>query len=251
MDVSNSRDLINLVFEKHFPMLLEYTELEDAQAFFDHFTTAAKVPIEAHVHVKLSLEQQYAVGIGEEPLKNLLKALFVQSWNAYLAVQAKQQHQLDLLQEFLESSLKTSASTTPIAMQSDSLTLKSPELQEFFHSATTSNKTKSLQFKVSMLNHHQLNEKTEQGHRQATSPAPSHKNKRARRTNQLDNQSHKVLQMSKKPPLPPKVPPMTTTNTWKAKEEITIKQGSFYQKQVQVSLKVARTIPSATLWFHC
>jgi len=77
LDVRDTRDLINLVFEKHYAVLLEFSELQDAQAFFDLFKIAAQAPEEEHVHATLSLEHQYAVEVGEEALKNLLKAIFV------------------------------------------------------------------------------------------------------------------------------------------------------------------------------
>jgi hypothetical protein len=157
LDVANTRDLIYLVFEKHFAVLLEFTELPDAQSFFNLFKTATELNEEAHEHATLSLDRQHPVEPGEEPLRNLLEALFVQSWNAYLGVKAEQQRQLDL-QEFLEVSLKTTA-TEVVAMELDSLTLESPELQEFVNSAIAA-KTKGLQTQVSKLNN-QLNAKNQ------------------------------------------------------------------------------------------
>jgi hypothetical protein len=39
----------------------------------------------------LSLEHQQPIAAGQEPLKNLLHTLFVQSWTAYLTVKSEQQ----------------------------------------------------------------------------------------------------------------------------------------------------------------
>jgi hypothetical protein len=157
IDAYGCLDLIYMVFENHSPMLLEFTELANAQAFFDRFKTATALPEEAHVDATLSLEHQQPVAAGQEPLKNLLHALFVQSWTAYLAVKSEQQRQL-ALQEFLEAALKDSA-TEPVAMMLDGLTLESPELQDFVTSAIA-DQTKSLQSQVSKL-HNQLNAKNQ------------------------------------------------------------------------------------------
>jgi hypothetical protein len=157
IDTSGTLDLMNLVFENHPALLLKFAKLLNAQAFFDKFQIATELPEEAHEDAMLSIERQLPIIAGKEPLKNLLHSLFVQSWNAYLAVKADQQRQLDL-QEFLEASLKDSA-TAPVAMMLDGLTLESPELQEFVTSAIA-NQTKSLQSQVSKLNN-QLNAKNQ------------------------------------------------------------------------------------------
>jgi hypothetical protein len=143
IDASGSLDLIYMVLQNHSFLLPEFTKLTNAQAFFNCFKIVIKLPEEAHEDTStLLLECQQPIAAGQEPLKNLLYALFVQSWNAYLTVKVKQQQQLEL-QEFLEASLKDSSSTAPIAMMLDGPTPKLPKLQEFLTSATT-NQTKIL-----------------------------------------------------------------------------------------------------------
>jgi hypothetical protein len=80
-----------MVFENHSPLLLEFTELTNAQAFFDRFKIATELLEEAHEDAMLSLEHQQPIAAGQEPLKNLLHTLFVQSWTAYLTVKSEQQ----------------------------------------------------------------------------------------------------------------------------------------------------------------
>jgi hypothetical protein len=70
-------NIIYLIFDNHSAVFLEFTELLDVQAFFDHFKIAAELPEEAHKDDTLSLEHQHPVAAGKEPLKNLLQALFV------------------------------------------------------------------------------------------------------------------------------------------------------------------------------
>jgi GGDEF domain-containing protein len=80
IDVSDTRDLIYLVFEKNHAVLLQYTGLPNAQAFFDVFKIATKLNEEPHKNGTLSLlllDHQYTINAAREPLKNLLKPLFL------------------------------------------------------------------------------------------------------------------------------------------------------------------------------
>ena len=89
IESSGTLELIYLLFETNSATLLEFTELPTAQAFFGRFRIATELPEETHKAMTLSYERQLPVAAAEEPLKNLLHALFVRSWQAYLAVKAE------------------------------------------------------------------------------------------------------------------------------------------------------------------
>jgi hypothetical protein len=180
IDSVHTNDLINLVFENHHPMLLEYAELSDGQSFFNRFRIATELPDEAHVHGSLPLERKYPVEAAEESFTNLLEAVFVRSWNAYLGIKAEQQRQLDL-QEYLETSLKNAA-TAPVAMQLDNLTLDSIELKDFVAS-TIADQTKSLQSQISKLTN-QLNAKNQTSGATKSSARPEKKKDQNQTTRQ-------------------------------------------------------------------
>jgi hypothetical protein len=148
VDQANATDLVALVFEKHHDELLNFSEIDSAQAFFTLFRTANSIPTEAHEHETLSPVRQEAVEAAEDSLKNILHALFVRSWTAYLGVKAEQQRQLEL-QEFIETSFKQDA-TDPVSMELDTLTVESPALHEFIAREIAKN-TKGLQIQVSSL----------------------------------------------------------------------------------------------------
>jgi hypothetical protein len=148
VDQANAPDLVALVFEKHHDELLGFSEIDSAQAFFNLFRTANSIPTGAHEHETLSLVRQQAVEAAQDSLKNILHALFVRSWTAYLSVKAEQQRQLEL-QEFIETSFKQDA-TCPLAMELDTLTVESPALHEFV-AREIAKHTKGLQTQVSSL----------------------------------------------------------------------------------------------------
>jgi hypothetical protein len=95
VDQANTNNLVPLVFGKKLDELLDFAEIDSAQAFFNLIKTANYILTKA--------------------INNLLDALFVCSWNAYLGIKAEQQHQLEL-QEFVETSFKKKAAPAPIAM---------------------------------------------------------------------------------------------------------------------------------------
>jgi hypothetical protein len=128
--MEKTRDLIIYVFEKNYETLLVHSEISTAQEFFDYFKTATEDPAPAHTVPCPDLELgYYAVIPAEESFCNLLEALFVRSWTAYLSTQEEQVRALQL-KEFVDRSMKTSA-TAPVAMDVDNITVDSPALKDF------------------------------------------------------------------------------------------------------------------------
>ena len=128
--MEKTRALIIYVFETHYETLLVHSEISSAQEFFDYFKEATEDPLPAHTVPCPDLELgYYAVIPAEETFCNLLKALFVRSWTAYLSAQEDQSRALQL-KEFVDRAMKTDA-TAPVSMDVDNITVDSPALKDF------------------------------------------------------------------------------------------------------------------------
>jgi hypothetical protein len=127
---------------------------QDPQTFFDLFQETHPVPEGTHQYSTLDLDEIHTVDAAEESFRDLIDALFVRSWSAYLDAKDKNQRQLEL-QEYVESQLKERA-TAPVAMDIDQITTDSPELADAVK-AQVAKQIKSLQTQVSRLTN-KLNE---------------------------------------------------------------------------------------------
>jgi hypothetical protein len=145
---AHSKDLIALVFEHHYEVLLMHTTIATPQEFFDTLKTATLDPAPAHTFPSLNDIQTERVLPAATVLKDLLNALFVRSWDNYLAAKEDQARQLTL-KEFVDLTLKEQ-STAPVAMDFDQVTTNSPELAAFITDQVTKS-TAKLRSQVSHL----------------------------------------------------------------------------------------------------
>lgn len=125
-------DLVFLVFDSHYAMLLDYSEITDVQTFFNLFKTATAHPAEPYENSTLCVERARAVSPIENSFKDLIHILFVRTWQTYLATKDQAERDLEL-QAFVEDRLKRSA-TEPVAMELDNITADSPALDALISS---------------------------------------------------------------------------------------------------------------------
>jgi hypothetical protein len=101
VDQANTNNLISLVFGKKLDeLVLDFAEIDLAQAFFNLIKTANYILTKAHEHESLLVDPQHAIEATQDSFNNLLDDLFACSWNTYLGIKAELQHQLEL-QEFV------------------------------------------------------------------------------------------------------------------------------------------------------
>jgi hypothetical protein len=169
----HAEDLVYQTFEKNFETLLSFSEIDEAQDFFDLLKKATEHPNEPHEHGTLSAARARAVGPIEDAFKDLIHTLFVRSWKAYLS--AKKQDERDLeLQAFVQDRLKRSA-TEPVAMELDTITADSPALEALINTKISAREQR-MEKMISRLSN-QVNAATQKNRR-----ASAHPNARTKKT---------------------------------------------------------------------
>ena len=146
--VHHSKDLVALVFEHHHEVLLAHTTIKTPQEFFDLLKIATVDPTPAHTFQSLDEDRNALVMPAAQTLRDLLDALFVRSWDTYLAAKEEQARQLTL-KAFVDITLKE-RSTAPVAMELDQVTTDSPALAAFIADQVTKS-TAKLRSQVSHL----------------------------------------------------------------------------------------------------
>jgi hypothetical protein len=173
IDSHQAVDLVYLTFEKNFETLLEFSEIDEVQNFFDTFKKATEHPNEPHEYGTLSATRARAVNPIEDAFKDLIHTLFVRSWQAYLS--AKKQDERDLeLQTFVQDHLKRSA-TEPVAMELDTITADSPALEALINTRISAREQR-MEKMISRLSN-QVNAATQKNRH-----ASAHPNARTKKT---------------------------------------------------------------------
>jgi hypothetical protein len=138
----------NIGLLKHYCIHNEDDVDTDLQVFFADLKTATNDPVDTHIVGTLSQEYTDAVAPAVPSYAGLLEALFVRSWDTYLARKADLHRQL-AVKNFVEENLRENI-TADVAMDLEDITVNSKKLGELV-TAQVNAGTKKLQAKIARL----------------------------------------------------------------------------------------------------
>jgi hypothetical protein len=153
-DTRKARTLVITTLEQNIGLLKHYhihneADVEtDLQVFFGDLKAATNDPDDVHVVGTLSQEHLDSVAAAAPTYTGLLEALFVRSWDNYLARKAELHRQL-AVKHFVEENLRENI-TADVAMELEDITVNSKNLGELV-TAQVNAGTKKLQAKIARL----------------------------------------------------------------------------------------------------
>jgi hypothetical protein len=165
-DHHKAKHLVITTFEdneellKHSGISSPNTERSALQEFFGLLKTITNDATEEHVVGTLAQEYKDAVTPAAADYKSVIDALFVRSWDQYLARKAETARQISV-REFVEEELRESI-TSDVAMDLEEITDKSKKLDDYISSKVTEG-TRKLQGHVNRLEKQVSNPKNQKG----------------------------------------------------------------------------------------